>query len=981
MRKLISSILALAFLALALPLATAQPALAATDYSTVRVLLSNSGATTISIAVRGNYFIKETGATFSGGTLTVKNSGGKVVLSHSAAGQLYSGSSVNVMRESNAPSAGYMSMVVSGRTRSYLGHFLFKASGSGVRVVNTVPIQHYLYGVVAFEMSNNFPIEALKAQAVAAKCYVLSGMSPTSDYDIGDTASDQVYKGYDSSYTAVMAAVDETYDVWLFLGSSILCSYFAASNGGYTILPSDTWAGTNRYLWDKAYDRREDPYDVANPLTVQETTFYPSNGDAGNISAALSNYLRNRTTQILRNSGKLGSSDWVVYINSVDNMVSKGNTTADIALTVTIQYANGATEATSFSYTEDFAYLVSNGVFTKAQSLRLYVVTQKNGGWEVRRGRYGHGVGLSQRGAEQMARQGMKYQQILNFYYPGASIRSMGLTMPSDAVNSSAAPSTGTLGNPIATAVATGNVNFRQGPSTKTSSLGTVPKNTNLNVYAQQDGFSQVVYNNQVGYVSNSYLKITPVTTTTDQSTTTTGTSIQYFGEVTSSTLNFRDKPNTSGKKLQTLKKGDKLDIYGYADNSNSWFHCSANGKTGYVSAQYVKITGTPTVTETPATGTTDSGAVASGASGTINTEGVYLRSKATTSSGTRIASLQKGLSVTILGEDGDYYQVSVSTYTGYVQKQYVNVTSAGTSSGSGSASSATQAGETTGKVNLRKGPGTKYAKVTQLKKGVKLTIHSYSGGWYQVTTADGKEGYVSGDYVKVTSGGSSGSSSDSAGVKAWTAKVVNESVRLRSTASATGTDNILGEYPVGTELIVYHTEGEFYKVSVEGKEGYMHMDYVQVIAETTVAGASSAVGVTSARVNLRSGPNTSGTKVLSVLNKGENVTVLGTEGDFYYAKAGASTGYLYKQYVSVSSTAGSTAAGSSTGTATTSDKSGVTTGNVNMRSAPDTSSSKNILTKLKKGVTITIHSTSGGWHYVTADGKQGYVSAKYVKA
>lgn len=826
MRKRISLVLVAVLLLTAAPLATEKTA-QAIDYSTVRVLISSNNATVftgLSIAVKGNYFVQENGARFSGGTLTVSTSGGKVVLSHSSAGQLYAGSSVNVMRESFAPSAGTLSMSISGKTRSFLGNFLFKAVSNGIRVVNTVPIQHYLYGVVAFEMSDLFPIEALKAQAIAAKCYVLSGMAPTADYDIGDTANDQVYKGYNASYSAVMRAVDETFDVWLYLGNSILCSYFAASNGGQTALPSDIWAGTNRYIWDKAYDRRADPYDLANPLTVQETTFYPTNGDAGRISGALSNYLRNRSTDILRKQYN-DPGLVVTYIEAIHSIQQRTERTADINLSVTARFSNGGSQSVNYAYTEDFAYLTTNGVFTKPQTLRLYVVTPVNGGWELLRGRYGHGVGLSQRGAEQMANQGMRYEQILNFYYPGATLRSMGLSMPTDPANiNTPAQGGNALGNPIATAKTTGTVNLRAGASTNTTKLDTVPANVDLVIYAQQDGFSLTQYNNQTGYVSNSYLKITPLTTEQPQ-TQQAGNAITSFGEVTSSTLNFRDRP-VNGKVLQTLKKGAKLDIYGYSDNTRTWYYCAANGKTGYVSVQYVKITGYPTAaTETPQTqqgGST--GVVSSGATGTINTEGVYMRTKPTTSSGTRIAALQKGLQVTVLGEEGDFYQVTVSSYTGYVQKQYVNVAAAGNTGSTGNTgnTNTVQKGKTTGLVNFRTGPGTNYSKIKQLKKGVNVEILSLNNGWYEVKV-DGVSGYLSSDYVAVTGDASSGSASSTG-----TNGVTTGNVNMRSSASTLNSKNIITKLNKGTKLTILETKSGWCRVSVNGQEGYVSATYVK---------------------------------------------------------------------------------------------------------------------------------------------------------
>ncbi|HOF94095.1 MAG TPA: SpoIID/LytB domain-containing protein, partial [Clostridia bacterium] len=325
MRKIIGYLLA-AMLLLMLPLGFSEPAHAAVDYSTVRVQLSIGSVNMLSIPISGSYFIAQNGAGFKNGTLSVQASGGTLTVSHSSAGTLYSGSSVSIMRESIAPSAGYFRLTTSGVTRSFLGHLTLKCSGGLISAINEVPLPHYLYGVVGFEMSNTFPYEALKAQAVAAKCYVLANMTGGGGYDISDTSSDQVYKGYVSSYTNVIRAVDETYDMGLYLGSQILSSYYAASNGGATLLPSDVWGGTNRYQWDRAYARVQDPYDVANPLSVSETVFFPANGDDGSMKAALSNYLRLRPGQV----GHIEPSSFVTRVLSIDNLRLVSGSTAEI---------------------------------------------------------------------------------------------------------------------------------------------------------------------------------------------------------------------------------------------------------------------------------------------------------------------------------------------------------------------------------------------------------------------------------------------------------------------------------------------------------------------------------------------------------------------------------------------------------------------------------------------------------------------------
>lgn len=146
------------------------------------------------------------------------------------------------------------------------------ASNGYIQVVNKVPLAHYLYGVVGYEMNNSYPIEALKAQAIAAKCYVFNKMSPRDGYDIGDSSTEQVYKGYDPSATNVISAVDQTINVVLKYNGKILYTYYAASNGGETTLPSYAWSSS---AFDGAYSLSIDSYDFNNPYSKLETAFVP----------------------------------------------------------------------------------------------------------------------------------------------------------------------------------------------------------------------------------------------------------------------------------------------------------------------------------------------------------------------------------------------------------------------------------------------------------------------------------------------------------------------------------------------------------------------------------------------------------------------------------------------------------------------------------------------------------------------------------
>ena len=107
--------------------------------------------------------------------------------------------------------------------------------------------------------------EALKAQTVAARTYVLRKRSPDADYDVVDTTNDQVFRGYISGYGNAEKAVEETYGVCGFYKGKLAQCYYAASNGGQTELVESVWPGGGDYGY---YAVADDPYDVENPYSV-----------------------------------------------------------------------------------------------------------------------------------------------------------------------------------------------------------------------------------------------------------------------------------------------------------------------------------------------------------------------------------------------------------------------------------------------------------------------------------------------------------------------------------------------------------------------------------------------------------------------------------------------------------------------------------------------------------------------------------------
>src|SRR5699024_7021753 len=133
------------------------------------------------------------------------------------------------------------------------------ASQGVIRPVLTIDVEDYLLGVVPYEMSDSFPIEALKAQAVAARTYVLRKIGSSGDYDVVDTTNDQVFRGMNPDYPNAIAAVEQTAGVCGYYNGRLAECYYSASNGGQTELVENVWSGGGDYGYIAMVD---DPYDL-----------------------------------------------------------------------------------------------------------------------------------------------------------------------------------------------------------------------------------------------------------------------------------------------------------------------------------------------------------------------------------------------------------------------------------------------------------------------------------------------------------------------------------------------------------------------------------------------------------------------------------------------------------------------------------------------------------------------------------------------
>ncbi len=265
--------------------------------------------------------------------------------------------------------------------RWYRGRTQLVPTNKGLTAVNHVNLEHYLYSVLGAEMNPNWPQEALKAQAVAARSFALykTATSGNTVYDVGDTTSWQVYKGLETEGQGTHLAVDATAGQVMTYGGKVILAAFHSSSGGHTENVEDVWTQPLAYL------RGVSDYDQGAPVYKWTKSF--SRGEL---------------------SGKISG------VGSVTSMIPERTTPQGRVITMRVQGSRGTRR-------------ISGNDLRSALGLKstLITVNPTGNGFVVNGRGYGHGLGLSQWGAHNLAAQGVNYQQILGHYYQNATLAKM----------------------------------------------------------------------------------------------------------------------------------------------------------------------------------------------------------------------------------------------------------------------------------------------------------------------------------------------------------------------------------------------------------------------------------------------------------------------------------------------------------------------------------------------------------------------------
>jgi stage II sporulation protein D len=349
-------------------------------FSDVRVGLVSMSNTVLTAVLTGSYTLN--GVQMPSGTaLNLKANNNFVNVN---------GSDYSELQLIPQSSSSLLTLTSGTSTYKYQGSFLFKVSSGKILPVNSLDLESYLKGVVGYEMSDYFPLEALKAQVVAARNYALTrlGYEASKGYDFDDTILYQVYKGYDDRLKNVLRAVDETKYVLLLHNDRLVETLYSASHGGYSEDAVNVWGNPVVYLKAKA-----DSFD----------NFPWPNGNLSFTTAQIDS--------ILKSKALLLPEDTFLSLS----LESITRYTSGRVSNITIIYQNSTGEVKSKSLTRDrtrsFLSLPSN-MYTVSYNMETGFYTFSGMG-------NGHGLGMSQLGAKYRAASGQTYEQILKFYYDG----------------------------------------------------------------------------------------------------------------------------------------------------------------------------------------------------------------------------------------------------------------------------------------------------------------------------------------------------------------------------------------------------------------------------------------------------------------------------------------------------------------------------------------------------------------------------------
>lgn len=313
-------------------------------------------------------------------------------------------------KEISVKPEGSDSLVLIGTVRGkrrYRGSITVEQEGNYLRVINQLPLEEYLYGVIKWEISPDWPMDSLYAQAIAARTYALKKIEESSYQEqlhhLSATTNDQVYGGFESEDARIHEAVDVTRGKVITYRGDLINAFYHSCSGGYTVSSKDVWGGE-----DLPYLR------VGPDEFCQESPYYHWEWEI-------------KRSELRRILFEQGFPSGIIYRLPVVSRARDLSFTEGGRVTGLFWEHQGGKSPSQPMTGKEFRELINKWFNTDKLRSALFdevkLYSKEGTSYFLFRGRgSGHGVGMSQWGAKGMAEQGYSFEEILHFYYPGTMI-------------------------------------------------------------------------------------------------------------------------------------------------------------------------------------------------------------------------------------------------------------------------------------------------------------------------------------------------------------------------------------------------------------------------------------------------------------------------------------------------------------------------------------------------------------------------------
>lgn len=578
------------------------------DVRKVRVLISQRNHSESTVRIYGSYAVHDAAgnALFIAqdeAAYTVKAENSAVSLYSAFGTLLYSGASVSFKEfesghANNCVKVDSVSMGNKDTDRTYRGDlniYYFDKTGSyskrwaGLYLVNNVYIEDYIQGVVAAEMgkenkqnqAKGWPVEAQKAQAVAARTFAMNKTRSSLVFDVYDTSKSQAYFGITDW---CKAAVQATAGQILYYDNKVLRVHYTGTNGGDTEVTANYWREGEKGCGKESV--REDVYDLmVSGKDYVEYAEIPVNYNASNkyVKSLVANVL---IPNLTASGYAVSSAAYQSLSISVPKCTiascthhNRSSMTADqvcnhfcsvdiVFYGVTI---NGTQQIGTVSTNvgeKDF-YVDRPLEFFDTGKLKYYWLKENvtNGvvtSYTIRHARNASGTGLSQYGAKYRALEGHKYDAILDFYFPQSSIDSLAsdISRPAIQAKPSVRYDARVLGNDARV--------FSQ-KSAAADAIATIQAGNTVFVDEISGKWAHVSCGSVSGYIAASTLERTAVRVTTAN---------------ISKNISVWPEPDSMTTALCTVEKGTVLELI-EANAAPGWHKVNTTSGVGYIPARY----------------------------------------------------------------------------------------------------------------------------------------------------------------------------------------------------------------------------------------------------------------------------------------------------------------------------------------------------------------------------------------------------------